>query len=515
MLQLNDTINEALLDPDLLGAALGNPAPWATWLVVLQAAFGLQLDDDQGKVFAEVAGARSPPTKRVRELWAVVGRRGGKSRIASALAVYIALFCKHKLAPGETGMVLILAASVAQSKMVFDYVKAFLEESSVLRNEIDNITKEEITLRNGIVISSHANSFRTVRGRTLCAAIFDEVSYWRDDTSAMPDAEVYSAVLPSLITTNGMLIGISSPYRKVGLLHGKHKSFFGVSSDEVLVVQGSSQSFNKTLTDEAIAAQKIADPTAAASEWDAEFRADLVGFLDDAVIDRAIDHNRPLELPYRRGENYFGFTDPSGGAIGGDSYSIAIVHKEEQRFIVDVVRGRPGPFDPQEVTREYAELCREYKISTVIGDLYGHQWTQQAWRENNMTYVPSDLSASMLYMETLPLFSRGLVSLPNHPVLIRELRLLERIPGRVGKDQVTHPRNAHDDLANATCGALRTAANYMGYNLNSGWLDEGNEREERIAQRLVFKTEAEFNLWRVMNMGKPVPNSYTDFLNER
>jgi hypothetical protein len=101
-------------------------------------------------------------------------------------------------------------------------------------------------------------------------------------------------------------------------------------------------------------------------------------------------------------------------------------------------------------------------------------------------------------METLPLFSRGLASLPNHPVLIRELRLLERIPGRVGKDQVTHPRNCHDDCSNAVCGALRTAANYMGYNLNSGWLDEGNEREERIAQRLVFKTEAEFNLWRVM-----------------
>jgi hypothetical protein len=219
-----------------------------------------------------------------------------------------------------------------------------------------------------------------------------------------------------------MLIGISSPYRKVGLLHGKHKQFFGVDNDDVLIVQGSSRTFNSTLTEEVIAAQRLADPTAAASEWDAEFRSDLVGFLDDAVIDAAIDRGRPLELPYRRGEFYRAFCDAAGGAIGGDSYSICIAHKEEEKFIIDVIRGRPGPFDPQEVTREYAELCKEYKIATVIGDLYGHQWTQQAWRDQGMTYAASDLSASMLYLEVLPLFSRGLVSLPDHPVLLRELR---------------------------------------------------------------------------------------------
>ena len=71
-----------------------------------------------------------------------------------------------------------------------------------------------------------------------------------------------------------------------------------------------------------------------------------------------------------------------------------------------------------------------------------------------MTYTNSDLPASALYLESLPLFTRGLVSLPEHPTLLRELRLLERIPGRIGKDQVTHPRGVHDDLANAVCGCL-------------------------------------------------------------
>lgn len=467
------TIDKVITDPRLLGAALGvDLVTWVVWVVILCASFGLPLNDAELKIFNSVAGNRTPPSKRVRELWAVVGRRGGKSRMAALIACFVALFTKPLLAPGEKGMVLVLASSIEQAKVVFGYALAFLQSSPVLRKEILDITQNEIRLRNGIVISVHANSFRNVRGRTLLAVIFDEISFWRDDTSTTPDSETYTAVLPSLATTNGMLIGISSPYRKAGLLYAKHKQYYGVSSDDVLVVQGSSQTFNPNLTDATIAAQKLADPTAAPSEWDAEFRPDMVGYLDDALIDRAVDRGRPLELPPQTLPFYRAFTDPSGGVVGGDSYSLAICHREDQRLVVDVVRGRQGPFDPVELTREYAQLCIDYRIGAVVGDQYGAQWVQQAWRECGVDYVVSDLNASMIYLETLPLFTRGLVSLPDHPALLRELRLLERIPGRIGKDQVTHPRNAHDDLANAVCGCLRTLSNYLGYDLSlSGFTD--------------------------------------------
>jgi hypothetical protein len=189
----------------------------------------------------------------------------------------------------------------------------------------------------------HSNSFRTVRGRTLVACIFDEVSFWRDETSATPDLEVYRAVLPALATTNGMLIGISTPYRKQGLLHQKHRDHFGVADDDVLVVQGTSKQFNPSLSDSAIAAQRSADPAAAPSEWDAEFRTDLSAYLDEATIERAIEYDRPLELPPRLGYRaYRAFVDASGG-VGSDSYTLAIGHKEkrgaDEVFIVDMVRG--------------------------------------------------------------------------------------------------------------------------------------------------------------------------------
>src|SRR5262245_24935328 len=160
------TIDRALLDENLLGSSLEDKTDWRTWMTVLRAAFGLPLDEEQRAIFHQIAGERGPPHKRVRELWAVVGRRGGKSRMAAALAVFIACFIKHELSAGEVGHVLVLAASKDQAKVVFEYTKSFLQDSPVLRQEIESITRNEIKLHNGIIIGTHATSFRSIRGRT-------------------------------------------------------------------------------------------------------------------------------------------------------------------------------------------------------------------------------------------------------------------------------------------------------------------------------------------------------------
>jgi hypothetical protein len=337
------------LDPTLLGAALGDMSSWKTWRTVLKATFGLALNRDEARVFASVAGSRAPPKTRVRELWAICGRRSGKSKIAAALGCFFALFTNPRLSPGEIGCVAIISASRDQSQAVFGYLKGYFDSSPVLKREVANVTASEITLRSGIVLSVHSNSFRTVRGRTLLCAILDEVAFFRDESSATPDLETYRAILPALASTNGMLVGISTPYRKLGLLYQKHRNHFGVDGDDVLVVSGNTRSFNPTLSEQTIAAQRAADPTSASSEWDANFRDDIATFLDDALIDAAIMHDRPLELPPRQHPGFYrAFTDSAGGT-GRDAYTLAIAHKEAERCIIDVVRGtRPGQkFDPK------------------------------------------------------------------------------------------------------------------------------------------------------------------------
>jgi hypothetical protein len=351
-------------------------------------------------------------------------------------------------------MCLVIAGSVDQARAVFNYIRGFLEAAPALAREVAAVKRQEIELRNGVVIAVHSNSFRTVRGRTLCAAIFDETAFWRDETTATPDTEVYTAVLPSLATTNVMLIGISTPYRKFGLLHQKHRDHFGVDDDDVLVVRGASQVFNPSLSDATIAAQRAADPTAAGAEWDAIFRTDIGAFLDDELIDRAVDAGRPLELPPADGVVYRAFIDASGGAVGGDAYAIAIGHREGDTCVIDVVRGTAGKFDPHEVTKEYAALCRDYHVGRVTGDAYGREWAAGAWRDVGFEYMRSPQPRGVIYLESLPAFTRGLVRLPDHPRLIREPRLLERHTYRSGKDDVNHPRGGHDDHANCACGVI-------------------------------------------------------------
>ena len=133
-------------------------------------------------------------------------------------------------------------------------------------------------------------------------------------------------MLPSLVTTNGILIGISSPYRKAGLLYQKHKDHFGQDSDDVFVVQGASRTFNPSLDEKIIAAASEADPEAALAEWQGEFRADISGFLDDTAIEKCIDYSRPLGIPPRQGIHYSAFVDPSGGRH--DAFTLCIGHKE-------------------------------------------------------------------------------------------------------------------------------------------------------------------------------------------
>ena len=64
-------------------------------------------------------------------------------------------------------------------------------------------------------------------------------------------------MLPALATTDGLFIGISTPYRKLGLLHQKHRDHFGVDSNEVLVVQGGTTVFNPTLSEQTIETDRL------------------------------------------------------------------------------------------------------------------------------------------------------------------------------------------------------------------------------------------------------------------
>ena len=114
-------------------------------------------------------------------------------------------------------------------------------------------------------------------------------------------------MLPSLVASGGLWVGISTGYRRAGLLFEKHRDHFGRDGDDVLCVSGATEVFNPLIDRDAIAKAREQDPEAAEAEWDGGFRRDIAAFLTDHDIDAAVDHDRPMELGPRSGLRYNGF----------------------------------------------------------------------------------------------------------------------------------------------------------------------------------------------------------------
>ena len=194
------SLRRALTDPGLLGSVLGGDA-WLAWRTLLIAAMGEPLRDDERALFVKLTGREREPCRRVEELIAVVGRRGGKSRAIATLAAYIGGLCDHRavLAPGERGVVLCIAPDQRQARIILNYATAAFEATPIMRQLIANRTAETLSLTTGIDIEVRAASFRRLRGPTFVAVIADEAAfYFADEGSANPDTVILNAVRPAL-----------------------------------------------------------------------------------------------------------------------------------------------------------------------------------------------------------------------------------------------------------------------------------------------------------------------------
>src|SRR5260221_4995269 len=100
-----------------------------------------------------------------------------------------------------------------------------------------------------------------------------------------------------------------------------------------------------------------------------------------------------------------------------------------------------------------------------------------------MKYVRAAKPKSQLYVESLPLFTRGLIAMPDHARLTRELRLLERRTHRSGKDSVDHGPRGSDDYANALCGVAVNVST-PGYDSSLAWVGGPASNEDWQRMRL-------------------------------
>jgi hypothetical protein len=282
--------------------------------------------------------------------------------------------------------------------------------------------------------------------------VLDELAYWRSEDAKNPDQEVYQALTPGLATLpDSMLIAISSPYRRAGLLYRKWREHFGKDDDDVLVIHATTRQLNPTIKQKVVDDALEADAPAARAEWLAEWRDDLSAYVDRATIEAAVEIGLLVRPPLSR-LGYVAFVDPSGGS--SDSMTLSVAHKEGDRVVLDLTIEKKPPFSPDQVTREMASVLKGYRCGRVTGDRYAGEWPREAFRKQGIVYEPSDRNKSELFIDCLPLFMSGRVSLIDNPRLVSQFAGLERRVGRSGRDSVDHAPGAKDDVANSAAGAL-------------------------------------------------------------
>jgi hypothetical protein len=441
---------------------------WMSWRSILKGAFALPMTAEELDFFHQVA-ERDPPQQRVRELWVVGGRRGGKDSIASLIITYIAAMFDGKrrtiggvtlpaLRRGERGTIFCLARDRDQAAIALDYVKGFFVGSEAvpeLRQMVVKEVRDGLQLANGVDVLVGTNDFRGIRGRAVLCAVLDEVAFYKDETSATPDFELFNSLEPGMKTLRdqAMIVGISSAHKKSGLLYSKFQQCYAKDDPKVLVVKATSMQLNPTLPADEIEAEIAADPDLKRAEYLCEWRQDISSFVSPEVIDAATMKGVTVNEPHR-GRSYVGFIDVSGGV--SDSHALGISFRDDMtgNAILSTAREIKSA-DTESVVRELSGTLKAYGLTDAYADGYGKAWVVDAFARHGIKLKQTPYDRSTIYMNVLPALNSGQVKLLDIPRLRSQFLALERKTIRgTGRDKIDHPNAGNDDLCNVVAGSL-------------------------------------------------------------
>jgi len=476
------TLLDAIADPHLFKPWFRDPRTWEAWFAFIAALFGLPMTAEQSALYRQCTGRDDIPQDVAREAWLVCGRRAGKSFVLALIAVFLAAFHDYRehLAPGERGVVFLIATDRKQARIVLRYIRALLSRIPMLARMIEREWAEGFDLTNGVSIEVATASFRSVRGYTFVAVLLDELAFWPTDDTAQPDFEVLNALRPGMATIpNAMLLAASSPYAKRGSLWDAHRRHYGKGGDPVLVWQAATRVMNPSVPQSVIDEAIERDSSSASAEYLAQFRSDIEAFLSRDAVEGVISTGT-FERGVVANIKYSGFTDFAGGS-GSDSATLAIAHKEEEVAFLDAIRERKPPFSPEAVVAEFAVLLKEYGISKIIGDRFAGQFPVEAFKKHGISLEASAKPKSDLYREFLPLVNSRKVDLLDNAKMLTQLVALERRTARSGKDSIDHAPNGHDDVANAVAGALTTlSARKYAYDTSLSWVGNYGDQSSSV-----------------------------------
>jgi len=444
-------------------------AAWKPWCSFAKAKDGLGhlMTDEELELYRRHTQREKPPTQQVDEAVQMVGTGGGKTRFSALCGVHASIaHDTSTVAEGELVIVPLFAKSQSQARNAFSYAVGFCQLPDV-KPFVHRVLSNAIEFKTGVRLEISPASFRSVRGFTNPLVIADEVAYWLDEGNN-PDVEIINAVRTRLARVPGsQLLILSSPHAPRGVLHDLHQAYFGKGPeserDRVLFWCASTLAMRPDHPKPHVIERAFRlDAASAVAEYGhgdyVSFRQHQQALFDLEPVSAAIVKGR-RELPPEPKVKYVGFIDAAEGARSGDSMTLGVAHREGARSVLDAIRVIEPPFSPADVIlTDFVPVLQKYGITKVVGDRHAHGFVSAALKTCGLTFEPSKLSKSELYVALLSLLNSGGADLLDVSVLRVQLLALQRRSARGGRDSVDHPSGGHDDAANAAAGALVLAS---------------------------------------------------------
>jgi hypothetical protein len=272
------TLTECLTNPHVFGSVFGAPSFW-TWRVVGKLIDNIPLVEPREIELYEQCTGRpyvyqtTPREVQMRRFIVLAGRRAGKDRFFSAVAVWRAALCtdwRQYLSPGEEAVCILLGKDRKQAAILRKYCHGLLQVPALAR-EVLRETKDVVEFRNGSKLEIASNDPGLVRGRSAIAVLGSEVSVWQtDENSPMNDEEVVTGAQNSLAMCpdGGLLLMWSTVY-----LYRKYRELFGNDQANDVCWFAPTKVMNPILPQSVIDGALADDPHKAAADFNNVWRS--------------------------------------------------------------------------------------------------------------------------------------------------------------------------------------------------------------------------------------------------
>jgi hypothetical protein len=309
-----------------------------------------------GPIDTVPAGARSV-------LVAVCGARAGKSFVLGALySLWRALTADlSTLARGERASALIIAPDLRLARQCVRYSLGAAESEPAIARLIESSGADSFVLsrpdgaRVAIEALPATRGGSAVRGRSYVSAVLDECAYFRDESFAVSDVDIFDAAAPRVLE-GGMVVLCSTPYVEQGLLYSEFLANFAEPRTALAALAPTLLLRDDARTRAVVAREEERNPENARREFGAEFITGGAGlFFGPELLGPAMNRDLPV---YERPR--YGARATIGGDIGleRDASAFVAVHRDGDHVLAaDALEMRPKKGKPLKLSEVVAAGC--------------------------------------------------------------------------------------------------------------------------------------------------------------